>query len=168
MALRILHTSDWHLGHVFHGVEREYEHRIFLDWLLDTLDAEAVDALLIAGDVFDAANPPASATKLWYHFLGQAHARTPRLQIVVIGGNHDSAARLEAPRPILNELGPLHVVGGLPRVNGDIDLDRLIVPLRDRQDAIAAWVLAVPFLRPADLPTVGQDADPLVEGTRAL
>ena len=51
MALRLLHTSDWHLGHVFHGVEREYEHRIFLDWLLDTLEAEAIDALLIAGDV---------------------------------------------------------------------------------------------------------------------
>ena len=168
MALRILHTSDWHLGHVFHGVEREYEHRIFLDWLLDTLESEAVDALLIAGDVFDAANPPASATKLWYHFLGRAHARAPRLQVVVIGGNHDSAARLEAPRPILDELGPLHVVGGLPRVNGDFDVDRLIVPLRDRQDAIAAWVLAVPFLRPADLPAVGQDADPLTEGTRAL
>jgi exonuclease SbcD len=168
MALRLLHTSDWHLGHVFHGVEREYEHRIFLDWLLDTLEAEAIDALLIAGDVFDAANPPASATKLWYHFLGQAHARAPRLQIVVIGGNHDSAARLEAPRPILNELGPLHVVGGLPRVNGDVDADRMIVPLRNRQGMIAAWVLAVPFLRPADLPTVGQDDDPLVEGTRAL
>jgi exonuclease SbcD len=168
MALRLLHTSDWHLGHVFHGVEREYEHRIFLDWLLDTLEAEAIDALLIAGDVFDAANPPACATKLWYSFLGRAHARAPRLQIVVIGGNHDSAARLEAPRPILNELGPLHVVGGLPRVNGDIDVDRLIVPIRDHQGAIAAWVLAVPFLRPADLPTVGQDADPLVEGTRAL
>jgi exonuclease SbcD len=168
MALRILHTSDWHLGHVFHGVEREYEHGVFLDWLLDTLEAEAIDALLIAGDVFDAASPPASATKLWYQFLGRAHARAPRLQVVVIGGNHDSAARLEAPRPILNELGPLHVVGGLPRVNGEVDVDRLIVPLRDRQDAIVAWVLAVPYLRPADLPTVGQDADPLVEGTRAL
>ena len=168
MALRILHTSDWHLGHVFHGVEREYEHRVFLDWLLDTLEAEAIDALLVAGDVFDAANPPASATKLWYHFLGRAHARAPRLQIVVIGGNHDSAARLEAPSPILNELGPMHVVGGLPRVNRDVDVDRLIVPLRDRQNKIAAWVLAVPFLRPADLPTVAQDADPLVDGTRAL
>jgi exonuclease SbcD len=168
MALRILHTSDWHLGHVFHGVEREYEHRIFLDWLLDTLEAEAIDALLISGDVFDAANPPAGATKLWYHFLGRAHARAPRLQIVIIGGNHDSAARLEAPSPILNELGPMQVVGGLPRVNGGVNVDRLIVPLRDRQNAIAAWVLAVPFLRPADLPAVGQDADPLVEGTRAL
>jgi len=168
MALRTLHTSDWHLGHVFHGVEREYEHRAFLDWLLDTLEAEAIDALLVAGDVFDAANPPASATRLWYHFLGRAHARAPRLQIVVIGGNHDSAARLEAPRPILDQLGPLHVVGGLPRVNGDVDVDRLIVPLRDPQGTIAAWVLAVPFLRPADLPTVGQDADPLVDGTRAL
>ena len=168
MALRILHTSDWHLGHVFHGVEREYEHRIFLDWLLDTLEAEAIDALLIAGDVFDAANPPAGATKLWYQFLGRTHARVPRLQIVVIGGNHDSAARLEAPRPILNELGPLHVVGGLPRVNGDVDVDRLIVPLRDRQNAIAAWVLALPYLRPADLPPVRQDSDALVEGTRAL
>ena len=168
MALRVLHTSDWHLGHVFHGVEREYEHRIFLDWLLDTLEGEAIDALLIAGDVFDVANPPASATKLWYHFLGRAHARAPHLQIVVIGGNHDSAARLEAPRPILNELGPLHVVGGLPRANGDVDVARLMIPLRNRQDAIAAWVLAMPFLRPADLPTMVGASDPLAEGTRAL
>jgi exonuclease SbcD len=168
MGLRILHTSDWHLGHVFHGVEREYEHRLFLDWLIDTIEAEAVDALLVAGDVFEAANPSASATKLWYHFLGQAHKRTPRLQVVVIGGNHDSAARLEAPRPLLAELGPLHVVGGLPRTNGDLDVDRMIVPLQNRRGKIVAWVLAVPFLRPADLPAVDQAADALVDGTRAL
>lgn len=170
--LRILHTADWHLGHTLHDLPRDAEHDRFLAWLLDQLRDHAVDALLIAGDVFETANPPARAMRSWYGFLARARAALPALDIVIIGGNHDSAARLEAAHPILQELR-IHVVGALARdPDGQPALDRLVVPLHDAGGAVAAWCLAVPFLRAADLPVVdpGIDdgADPLVAGVRAV
>lgn len=164
--LRLLHTSDWHLGHTLHEFSRAHEHALFLDWLLDTIDERDIDALLVAGDIFDTANPSAEAQEAFYRFLAQARLRRPKLGIVVIGGNHDSAARLDAPDPILRSLG-VHVVGGLPRKGGVVDLDRVLVPLKDREGEIAAWVAAVPFLRPADLPSV-EGEDPLIEGVRRV
>jgi exonuclease SbcD len=114
--MKILHTSDWHLGHSLHDHSREAEHQAFLAWLLDTLEVESVDALLICGDVFDNANPAAQSQALWYRFLAEAQHRLPGLDIVVIGGNHDSAARLDAPDPLLRALR-VRVVGGLPYEN---------------------------------------------------
>lgn len=165
--LRLLHTSDWHLGHTLHEFSRAHEHALFLEWLLDVIDGHDIDALLVAGDVFDTANPSAEAQETFYRFLARARLRRPRLGIVVIGGNHDSAARLDAPDPILRSLG-VHVVGGLPQSRGVIDLDRVIVPLKDRDGAITAWIAAVPFLRPADLPSIDDCDDPLIEGVRRI
>jgi DNA repair protein SbcD/Mre11 len=165
--IRILHTSDWHLGHTLHGVSREYEHREFLAWLLDTIENRCADALIVAGDIFDSANPPASAQALFYRFVVEARERFPRLDIAVAGGNHDSPGRLEAPSPLLEALG-VRIVGAFPRCpDGTLDAERLIVPLRDRFGDTAALCALVPFLRPSDLhPAVGDD--PLVEGVRAL
>ena len=162
--MRILHTSDWHLGHTLHDLPREHEHRRFLAWLLDTIEEREVDALLVAGDVFDNANPSAAAQRTWYRFVGEARRRFPALDLVVIGGNHDSADRLDAPDPLYVGFD-VRVVGGLVRGEGRrIDLERLIVPLRDRDGRVAAWVAAVPFLRPSDLV---QD-EGLIEGVRAV
>jgi exonuclease SbcD len=132
-------------------VDRGPEHAAFLAWLLDTLEREAIDALLVAGDVFDAANPPSDAQERWYRFLAEAWRRLPRLQLVVVGGNHDSPARLQAVDPLLRALGRLTVVGAVPRRDGALDLDALVLPLEDRTGAVAAWLAAVPFLRLADL-----------------
>ncbi len=169
-AMRIVHTSDWHLGHALHDASRELEHARFLAWLLDALADEEADALVITGDVFDGANPPASALAAWYDFLASARARRPALDIVVIGGNHDSPARLDAPERVLRTLG-IHVIGGLPRLpDGSIDVDRMLVPLRDAGGQVAALCCAVPFLRVADLPRgiADADGDPLIEGVRAI
>ncbi len=168
--MRLLHTSDWHLGHTLHDLPREYEHARFLEWLQEQIEALGVDALLIAGDIFETANPPASAQATWYRFLAQTRRRFPGLDIVVVGGNHDSAARLDAPGSLLGEFG-VRMVGGLPREGGGaLDVDRLLAPLHGPHGEIEAWVCAVPFLRPADLPLVVVDggADPLVEGVRAV
>jgi len=149
-------------------MSREREHRAFLAWLLDVLRSERVDALLVTGDVFDSANPPASALQAFYGFIRDARRLLPSLEIVVIGGNHDSAARLDAPAPVL-EAFDVRVVGGLQRDDdGAIDLDRLLVPLTDAAGETAAWVAAVPFLRPADLPPLEGDGDPLIEGVRSV
>lgn len=196
--MKLLHTSDWHLGQTLHQHEREAEHARFLAWLLDTLQAEQIDALLVAGDVFDNTNPSAASQAMLYRFLAQARQRVPHLNIVITAGNHDSPGRLQAPSPLLAEFGA-HVVGtvgnwgaagaagvaggagsaGSPGNPGDAspDLARLVVPLRNRAGDVAAWCMAVPFLRPADVPRVevadssGTDSkadDAYAAGTHAL
>jgi exonuclease SbcD len=150
--MRLLHTSDWHLGQSLHNFERHYEHQRFLDWLLETIVSEQADALLVAGDIFDNANPSAASLRQLYTFLQQARARAPQLDIVVIAGNHDSPGRLEAPGPLLEVHGT--TVIGYPHrdAEGNIALERMLVPLTGKDGAVAAWVLAVPFLRHGDVP----------------
>ena len=168
--MRLLHTSDWHLGQTLHNYERGYEHQRFLDWLLDTLVAEQADVLLVAGDVFDNANPSAASQKQLYVFLQQARARLPALQLIVVAGNHDSAGRLEAPAPLLAAHGT-HVIGHLLRgEDGDIDLERLLLPLSGADGQVQAWCLAVPFLRPGDVPKLpaGDTQDAYLGGIALL
>jgi exonuclease SbcD len=171
--MRLLHTSDWHLGQTLHNFDRTYEHACFLEWLVETLVREEIDVLLIAGDIFDNANPSAAAHRQLYRFLQQARSRVPHLQVVVIAGNHDSPGRLEAPTPLLEAHGTI-VVGNVGRTpDGGVDLERLLVPLRRRDGTVAAWCLAIPFLRPGDVPRiVSEDAtmglDPYLHGTALL
>ena len=172
--MRLLHTSDWHLGQTLHNFDRIYEHQCFLDWLVDTLVAERIDALLIAGDVFDNANPSAFAHRQLYRFLQRAKAAVPHLQVVIIAGNHDSPGRLEAPTPLLEAYG-IFVVGHVVRgSDGEIDVGRLVLPLRDSEGQTRAWCLAVPFLRPGDVPREARQAegeaplDPYLHGTTLL
>ena len=165
--MRFLHTSDWHLGQTLHSFERVYEHQCFLDWLLQTLVDERIDALLIAGDVYDNANPSAASQKQLYRFLRQAKSAVRHLNIVIIAGNHDSPGRLEAPGPLLEE-HDVSLVGNVLRdAAGAIALERLVLPLKNRDGEIAAWCLAVPFLRPGDVPRV-DSADPYAEGIALL
>jgi exonuclease SbcD len=158
--MRLLHTSDWHLGHTLRGeVSREYEHAAFLHWLLETCVREAIDALVITGDVFDSATPPASAERMWFELLAALRRARPAMDVVAIAGNHDSPARLGAASSVLRELG-VHVVGGLPRLgDGEIDLDRVLIPVAGGRGLIAA----VPFLRPVDLPGDAEGGDALGE-----
>ncbi len=143
--MRLLHTSDWHLGHTLKDVTRDYEHAAFLAWLLETCGREQPDVLVITGDVFDSATPPANAERMWFEFLAAARRAQPTLDIIAIAGNHDSPARLGAPSAILRELG-VHVIGGLPRRDAALDLDRILIPVAGGRGLVAA----VPFLRPID------------------
>lgn len=166
--MRLLHTSDWHLGQSLHNFDRAYEHQCFLDWLLDTIVAQQVDALLIAGDVFDNANPSAASQHQLYRFLRQASERAPHLNLIVIAGNHDSPGRLEAPAPLLAAHGT-RVVGNVRRgADGEIDLEQLVLPLTDRDGAVRAWCLAIPFLRPGDVPRARPVAETMAEAADAV
>jgi len=167
--LRLIHTADWHLGHTLHGFDRRREHELFINWLLHTLERVEADALLVAGDLFDTANPSSAAQAQLYRFLTDAHHRVPGLDIVLIAGNHDSPARLEAPTPLLEGIRTT-AVGSPPRTdNGSIDSGRLLVPLTDREGEVVAYCAAVPFLRTADLPPAeSPDVDPLVDGVRRV
>ena len=144
--MKIIHTADWHLGQTFYGYERKKEHALFLDWLYAILKERAADVLLIAGDLFDTPNPSAEAQRMYYHFLKRVTAENPELQIIVTAGNHDSAARIEAPAPLLESINVF--VSGVVHYNGeDIDYDRMIVPLK-----CGGCCLAVPYLRQNDQP----------------
>jgi exonuclease SbcD len=149
--MRVLHTSDWHLGQSLHGQDRDVEHQAFLNWLLARLVALAPQALLIAGDIFDTVNPPLKAQERLYDFIVNAHEALPLLTIVMIAGNHDSGSRIELPAPLMRRLRT-HAVGRVLWLDdGHLDCDRLLIPLNDATGATAAWCLALPFLRPAEV-----------------
>ena len=102
--IRILHTADWHLGQTFFGYDRTGEHEVFLNWLAEEIRQKEIDALIIAGDVFDVSNPSAASQSMYYQFIYRVTVENPNLQIVIVAGNHDSAARLEAPLPLLQAM----------------------------------------------------------------
>lgn len=149
--MRILHTADWHIGQTLNGWSRDFEHQAFFDALRDVIVTESVDVLLIAGDVFDGINPSGEAQRLLYAAIAGFLRANPKLQIVITAGNHDPAQRLEAPEAVLNALG-VHVLGTLRCDATGVDMRRHLIPLRDRAGAVRAQVMAVPFLRQADLP----------------
>ena len=166
--IRILHTADWHLGQTFFGYDRAGEHEVFLNWLAGEIREREIDALIIAGDVFDVSNPSAASQSLYYHFIYRVTAENPTLQIVIVAGNHDSAARLEAPLPLLQAMRT--EVRGVVRKSddGEIDYDHLTVELKNRDGEVELLCMAVPFLRQGDYPTVPTEGNPYAEGVREL
>ncbi len=167
-TLNILHTADWHIGQLFYEYERTEEHQFFLDWLSDTLVSEAIDVLLISGDVFDLSNPSAASVKQFYSFLNKATLLRPGLQIIITAGNHDSASRLESPKPLL-ESSNIHIVGLVEKTKaGTVDLDKLIIPLKNGKGEVLGWCIAMPFLRLGDYPFSPEYKDPYAEGVADL
>jgi len=158
--MRVIHTSDWHLGHELHGFDRGVEHDAFLDWLAIQLLELDTDALIVTGDVYDTVNPPIPAQQRLYQFLRRALKECPYLQIVLIGGNHDSAARLELPKHLL-DAKRIHLIGGMPRQNGRPIAARTLIELHDKAGTPCAVCAAVPYLRPGDLPTESGGENPL-------
>jgi len=143
------------------------EQQAFLDWLLQQIEQHQIDALIIAGDIFDTHNPSAQSPRLYYHFLHRLHVLDPHVQTVVIAGNHDSAQRLDAPRDVLQTLN-VHVVGSLPTLNAT-DWDEIYIPLKERNGEVTAWIAAIPFLRSVDLPLrTSNPEDRLINGVREV
>lgn len=149
--MKLLHTADWHIGQYFFGYDRKEEHTFFFDWLKQTVKKQHIDVLLVAGDVFDSPNPSAESQKIYYSFLREVTADNPNLQIVIIAGNHDSAGRLEAPNPLLQEMN-VHIRGLVhKKEDGEIDYHQLFVSL-SKDGETKAWCIAVPYLRQGDYP----------------
>ncbi|NVZ41188.1 exonuclease SbcCD subunit D C-terminal domain-containing protein [Pseudomonas sp. 21615526] len=161
--MRLFHTSDWHLGQNLHDQERDFEHACFLDWLLGQLGLHRPDVLLIAGDIFDTVNPPLKAQERLYDFIISAHEQNPALTIVMIAGNHDSGSRIELPAPLMRRLRT-HALGRVLWLDdGQLDVERLLIPLPGADGEIAGWCLALPFLRPAEV-TGAQLGDDYLRG----
>lgn len=149
--MRLLHTADWHIGQYFFGYDRKEEHKFFFEWLKKTIREYNADALLVSGDVFDSPNPSAESQKIYFRFLREVSLENPNLQIIITAGNHDSAARLEAPGPLLEDMNIR--IKGIIRKNEDglIDYQNLFVPL-SKDNQINGWCIAVPYLRQGDYP----------------
>lgn len=137
--LRLLHTSDWHLGQNFMGQSRKEEHRAFLDWLIEVIKSQSIDTLLVSGDIFDTGTPPNYALELYYNFLKEISSITSLNSTIITAGNHDSVATLKSPKELLAILD-IHII-----VSGDEEEDEVIPIYRD--DKLQAIICAVPFLR---------------------
>jgi len=144
MPLKVLHTSDWHLGRTLYGRKRYEEFEAFLDWLVETIQDNDVDVLLVAGDVFDTTTPSNRAQELYYRFLCRIAGSCCR-HVVIIAGNHDSPSFLNAPKTLLRALD-VHVVGA----KTETAEDELVV-LSDKFGAVELIVCAVPYLRDRDI-----------------
>ena len=136
--MKLLHTSDWHIGQKFMGKSREEEHKAFLSWLYEIIKKENIDVLIVAGDIFDTGNPANYALELYYNFLKQLFS-IPNLYVIITAGNHDSISTLKAPKQLL-EFMNVHVI-----TSGDVDENELI-PIY-KEDKLQAVICAVPFLR---------------------
>lgn len=164
--MKLLHTSDWHLGRALYGRKRYEEFEAFLNWLAGLIERENIDLLLVAGDVFDNSTPSNRAQELYYRFLCRV-AAAPHRHVVITAGNHDSPSFLNAPRELLKFLN-IHVVG----YASDSPAEEVIVidgPEHDPQ----LIVCAIPYLRDRDIRTAeaGESIEDkerkIIEGIRA-
>ncbi len=145
--MRVLHTSDWHIGCTLYGRKRYGEHEAFFNWLIATLNEQRVDVLLVAGDIFDTTMPSHRAQELYYLFLRQV-AATPCRHVVITGGNHDSPSFLNAPKELLKAFS-VHVLGSMPAT-----LAEEVLLLHDEAGQPELIVCAAPYLRDRDVRVV--------------
>ncbi len=141
--MRILHTSDWHLGQTFFTKTRKSEHEAFLNWLLALTEKEGIDAIVVAGDIFDTGTPPSYARQLYNQFV--VDLQRQQCQLVVLGGNHDSVSVLNESRQLLSCLNT-HVIAST-----GIPTEQQVISLHNRQDEVGAILCAIPFIRPRDV-----------------
>lgn len=154
--MKILHTSDWHLGRTLYGRRRYDEFTAFLDWLYSFINEEKVDILLIAGDIFDNTTPSNKAQELYYKFLCRISANSYCKHIVITAGNHDSPSFLSASKDLLKTL-KVHVTGTKePRIE-----DEVLVLTDGKNDEECAVICTVPYLRDRDIRTseAGESVD---------
>lgn len=155
--MKIIHTSDWHLGHILYEHDRTEEHAAFLSQLRDIVAEEKPDALLVSGDIYDRTNPSTSVQRMYYRALLDIHSACPDMAIVVTAGNHDSKAMLELGRELWQMAG-VTVVGQVERRDGMIDLDRHIIAIRDGNGDAKGYVVAVPHIFDQNYPVMDEKA----------
>lgn len=165
--MKLLHTSDWHIGRVLYGRKRYDEFEAFLSWLVDTIEKEQVDVLLVAGDVFDTSTPGNRAQELYYRFLCQVSESSCR-HVVVIAGNHDSPTFINAPKELLRVLN-VHVIGAATE-NYE---DEVLLLKNVHDDSPELIICAVPYLRDRDIrvveagESIDEKAHKLVNGIKS-
>ncbi|PHM42520.1 ATP-dependent dsDNA exonuclease [Xenorhabdus szentirmaii] len=144
--MHIIHTSDWHLGQYFFTKTRAAEHKSFLQWIIQQIIQHQVDALIIAGDIFDTGSPPSYARELYNKFI--VDLQPTGCQLIVLGGNHDSVATLNESKALLSYLNTTVIA------NAESDApEQQIKVLNNRDGSAGAILCAIPYLRPRDIMT---------------
>ena len=152
--MKILHTSDWHIGNTLYDRRRYDEFSAFFDWLLSCITTKEVDVLLVAGDIFDSGTPSNRALSLYYRFLHQVADSCCR-HVIITAGNHDSPSLLSAPRDLLRALD-IHIIGSVTEQPED---EVILLTADDSTPELI--VCAVPYLRDRDVRTAqpGESTD---------
>ncbi|CAA0095218.1 Nuclease SbcCD subunit D [BD1-7 clade bacterium] len=140
---KIIHTSDWHLGQHFMGKSRQAEHKQFLSWLISTAVEKNVDAIVVAGDIFDTGSPPSYARELYNQFI--VNLQPTGIHLVILGGNHDSVATLGESKELLACLNTYVIPGALDDENNQV------IALSNSKSEPQAIICAIPYLRPRDI-----------------
>lgn len=150
--MKILHTSDWHLGQHFYGKSRAKEHQHFLNWLLKQVQENTIDAVIVAGDIFDTGTPPSYAREMYFDFISQMH--NSKCQLIILAGNHDSVAMLGESKTLLKDLSTKVI----PMVSDTIE--EQVFTLNNKEGVPSAVICAIPFIRPRDVikSSAGQSA----------
>jgi exonuclease SbcD len=160
--MRIIHTSDWHLGQYFYGKSRANEHQLFLSWLLEQVPKYEVGAIIVAGDIFDTSTPPSYAREMYFDFIAKLHKTS--CQLIILAGNHDSVAMLAESQSVLSNLSTRVITHVVP-ISDDRDdkiahsengydletLNQQVFALGNGQGKTQAVICAVPFVRPRDV-----------------
>lgn len=147
--MKILHTADWHIGKVLHKHQLRDELVLFFNWLIELIEKEAIDLLLVSGDIFDLANPAVKDRELYYKFLSRLINLD--IRVIITGGNHDAVGLLNAPQRILDALN-IKVVGG-----AEENIEDELIEIKNKQDQTNLIIAAVPFLRDKDLRSMETD-----------
>ncbi|MBQ8222464.1 MAG: exonuclease subunit SbcD [Bacteroidales bacterium] len=159
--MKIIHTSDWHIGQTLYQYSRDEEHIHFFNQLKDIIIEEKPDALIVSGDIFHSATPNVISQRIYYHNLVELSKLDDDLQIIIVAGNHDSPSRLEAPRELWNAFN-VYVIGSLDfyknaeEKNLSYDASKIEIPIK-RKDEILGWVLAVPFINAGNYPSLKEN-----------
>ncbi|WP_298775684.1 exonuclease subunit SbcD [uncultured Shewanella sp.] len=141
--MKILHTSDWHLGQHFLTKSRKNEHQAFLYWLLEQVSLHQIDAIIVAGDIFDTGTPPSYAREMYNRFVVAMDQLS--CSLIVLGGNHDSVAMLNESKSLLACLNTQVIANTSDAVHEQV------LTLNNRQGEVGAIVCAVPFIRARDI-----------------
>ena len=152
--MRIIHTSDWHLGQYFYGKNRFFEHQQFLTWLLEQVEQHHVDAVIVAGDIFDTGTPPSYAREMYFDFI--AKIAKLNCSLILLAGNHDSVAMLSESKQVLASLLAQVITTAEPN-----NIAQQVIAIKDNTGAAQALVCAIPFIRPRDVinSEAGQSAE---------
>lgn len=155
--MKILHTSDWHLGQQLFEYDRSEEQQDFLRQLCHWVAAEQPDALIVSGDVFHYCTPSAAAQRLYTDALVEFHETCPSMQIIITAGNHDSSSKLEINRNLWKYAG-VTVVGSIRRDEaGQVDLERHIVEVKNGCGELKGYVIALPHVYPQNFPALDEE-----------
>lgn len=146
--MRIIHTSDWHLGQYFYGKSRANEHQQFLDWLLTQVKEHNVSAIIVAGDIFDTATPPSYARQMYYNFISDLQRFD--CQLIILAGNHDSVSMLAESKELLGALST-RVIANVTDISNADNLKEQVFTLKNKQGIGQAIICAIPFIRPRDV-----------------